>query len=121
MPVRSYLKSPEARKILDVKPFAAASISRRYWKDNIKTIRELGEAGGGTWAGETRFVSARGQVISMASWLTFMFFGGPKERLLGIRLPTPNLKPDFAEQARTFINGVADRALGQTATGGGAR
>jgi hypothetical protein len=50
-----------------------------------------------------------------------MFFGGPKERLLGIRLPTPNLKPDFAEQARTFINGVADRALGQTATGGGAR
>lgn len=121
MPVRSYLKSPEARKILDGKPFAAAYISRRYWKDNIKTIRELGEAGGGTWAGETHFVSAGGQVMSMVSWLTFMFFGGPKERLLGIKLPSPNLQPDFAEQARTFINGVADRAPGQTVTGGGGR
>jgi hypothetical protein len=58
--------------------------------------------------------------MSMVSWLTFMFFGGPKERLLCIKLPSPNLKPDFAGQARTFINGVADRALGQTVTGGGA-
>ena len=32
VPIRSYLKSPAARKVLAGKPFAGFSTSRRYWK-----------------------------------------------------------------------------------------
>ena len=62
MPVRSYLESPAAKQVLDGKPFAAASISRRYWKGNINGIRTLGERSGGTWVDQTHFVAAGNQV-----------------------------------------------------------
>jgi len=31
MPIRSYLESPEAKTVLEGKPFACASVSRRYY------------------------------------------------------------------------------------------
>lgn len=86
MPIRSYLRSPVARSVLDGKPFAAFSVSRRYWKGNLKDARELGEACGGRWLGETHFTSAGGQVTSMLSWLAYMKRGAPRERILGVKM-----------------------------------
>lgn len=114
MPIRSYLESPEAKAALDGKPFAAASVSRRYWKGNIKGIRRLGEGNGGSWLGETHFLAAGGQVKSMLSWLAYMRHGEARERVLGLSMPAPNLQPDFEAQARGFVRGVAERALGWT-------
>ena len=51
MPIRSYLKSSAAESVLDGKPFAAFSVSRRYWKGNMKDVRKLGEDSGGRWVG----------------------------------------------------------------------
>ena len=50
MPIRSYLKSPAAKTVLDGKPFAAFSVSRRYWKGNMQDVRKLGEGNGGQLA-----------------------------------------------------------------------
>ena len=118
MPVRSYLHAPAAKAVLDGKPFAAASISRRYYKRNLGDIRELGEKAGGKWTGETHFVSDGNQVMSMASWLVFMRKNEPRRRYLGVPLPRPNLKEDFAEQARTFADGLYDKVFGQPAAAG---
>lgn len=109
MPVRSYLKSSEARGVLDGTSFAAFSVSRRYWKGNMKDVRRLGEGCGGTWLGETHFTAAGGQVTSMLSWLAYMKRGEARKRILGVRMPAPNLKPDFEEQARSFVGRVAHR------------
>ena len=109
MPVRSYLKSSAAESVLDGKPFAAFSVSRRYWKGNMKDVRKLGEGNGGRWLGETHFTAAGGQVRSMLSWLAYMKRGEPRERILGVKMPAPNLKPDFEQQARSFIDRVAAR------------
>jgi flavodoxin len=111
MPVRSYLKSPAAKNVLEGKPFAAYSTSRRYWKGNMTEVRQLGEEAGGTWHGETHFLALGNQVNSMLSWLAFMRHGEPKERFLGVRMPPPNLGPDFEEQARSFVDGLADGVL----------
>ena len=43
MPIRSYLESPAAKAILDGKPFATVSISRRYFGINLREQRELAE------------------------------------------------------------------------------
>jgi hypothetical protein len=109
MPIRSYLVSPEARKVMAGKPFAAASVSRRYWKGNIKDIKKLGEANGGRWLGETHFVVEGGQVKSMLSWLGYMKHGEPQERVFGLKMPPPNLKADYVSQAQRFIDDVAGR------------
>ena len=113
MPVRSYLKSPAAANVLEGKPFAAYATARRYWKGNMTEVRQLGEEAGGTWHGETHFLALGNQVNSMLSWLSFMRQGEPKARFLGMRMPPPNLKPDYEEQARAFVDGLADGVLRQ--------
>jgi hypothetical protein len=49
----------------------------------------------------------------MLSWLAYMKHGEARERAFGLKMPPPNLRPDFEEQARAFINGMADRVLGE--------
>ena len=111
MPIRSYLESPAAKAILDGKPFATASISRRYYSINLGQQRKLGEKNGGRFIDKTHFVAAGGQVKSMLSWLGYMKHGEPQERVFGLKMPAPNLKPDFEEQARGFVNRVVDEVL----------
>jgi flavodoxin len=115
MPIRSYLESTEAKTVLSGKPFACASISRRYYSINLGQMKKLGEKNGGRFIDKTHFVVAGGQVKSMLSWLGYMKHGEPQERVFGLKMPPPNLKPDFEEQARSFVEGVLDRVAGQPA------
>jgi flavodoxin len=115
MPIRSYLMSAAAKTVLDGKPFAAFSVSRRYWKGNMRDVRKLGEANGGRWLGETHFVAEGGQVESMLSWLGWMKHGAAQERVFGLQMPPPNLKPDYVQQARSFADSVSDRTIDRPA------
>ena len=120
MPVRSYLHSPAAKAVLDRKPFAAVSVSRRYYKGNLGDIEKLGEQAGGTWVGGTHFVSDGNQVMSMASWLVFMRTNEPKRHYFGVPLPRPNLKAQYAEQAKGYADELADQAFGSSTAVGSA-
>jgi flavodoxin len=111
MPIRSYLESPAARTILDGRPFATASISRRYYGINLRQQRKLGESNGGRFIDQTHFVVAGGQVKSMLSWLGYMKHGEPQPRVMGLKMPPPNLQPDFEEQAMAFVDSLVDGAL----------
>ena len=35
-----------------------------------------------------------------------MKHGEPSERILGVRMPKPNLKPDFEQQASSFVDRI---------------
>jgi menaquinone-dependent protoporphyrinogen IX oxidase len=104
LPIRSYLESPAARRVLEHTRFAAFSVSRRYWRGNLKAMRALGERAGGTWVAETHFTAAGGQVGSMLSWLAYMKRGAPQVRVLGIGVPPPNLRVGFSADAQAFAN-----------------
>ena len=121
IPIRSYLESPAAKAILDGKPFATASISRRYYSINLREQRQRGEENGGLFIDKTHFVAAGGQVKSMLSWLGYMKHGKPQERAMGLKMPPPNLQPDFEEQAKTFADGLVDGVLQPAAAGTGAK
>ena len=120
MPIRTYLESPSARAVLDGKPFATVSVSRRYYGFNLRQQRKLAEKNGGRFAEETHFVAAGGQVKSMLSWLGYMKLGEPQGRSMGLRLPPPNLKPDFEEQAKAFADRLVDNVLRPETAGTGA-
>ena len=111
MPIRSYLESPAARATLNGKPFATVSISRRYYGYNLRQQRKLAEKNGGRFIDETHFVAAGRQVKSMLSWLGHMKHGEPQAHSVGLKLPPPNLKPDFEAQAKTFADGLVDSVL----------
>jgi hypothetical protein len=57
--------------------------------------------------------------MSMASWLVFMRHGSARERALGVKLPRPNLQPDYEKQAHGFIDDLADRVFTQPMTASG--
>jgi hypothetical protein len=42
VPVRSFLRTDEARRLLDGKRFAAYVVCRRYWRSNLKSVRKVG-------------------------------------------------------------------------------
>ncbi len=111
MPIRTYLESPEAKTVLSGRPFACASVSRRYYSINLGQQKKLGEKAGGQWIDKTHFVSAGGQVKSMLAWLGYMKHGEPQERVFGLKMYPPNLKPDFEEQAKGFVDGLVDSLL----------
>jgi flavodoxin len=118
MPIRSYLESPAAKTVLDGKPFATVSISRRYYSINLGQQRKLGEKNGGRFVDKTHFVVAGGQVKSMLSWLGYMKHGEPQQRVMLLKMPPPNLKPDFEEQATLFMDTLVDTVLLQPVAAG---
>ena len=119
MPLRSYLKSAEAGKVLAGKRFAAYVVCRRYWSINLKEVKKLGTAQGGVFTDGTKFQFAGGQVRSLLSLLSYFGKGEMRERSLGVKIPPTNLKPDFAGQAHAFANKLADGLGGALAAAGG--
>ena len=115
MPIRSYLESPAAKNVLDGKPFATASISRRYYSINLKQQRKLAEKAGGRFIDKTHFVAAGGQVKSMLSWLGYMKPGEPQKRVFLLKMPPPNLRADYEEQAKAFVDEVVEKAFSPSA------
>jgi menaquinone-dependent protoporphyrinogen IX oxidase len=113
MPLRSYLESDEAGKILAGKPFAAYVVCRRYWSVNLHEVERRGKAHGGTWLDGIRFTYEGGQIRSLLSLLSYFGKGEMRERSLGIKIPPTNLKPDFGEQAKAFANQLADKVTGK--------
>ena len=93
MPIRSSLESPDAKTVLNGKPFACASISRRYFSVNLGQQRKLAEKNGGRFVDNTHFVVAGNQVTSMLAWLGYMKHGEPQKRVMGQTMPPPNLSP----------------------------
>ncbi len=111
MPVRSYLKSEEAGRILAGKQFAAYVTCRRYWSVNLKEVRKLGTAQGGEWLDGIRFNYVGGQLRSFMSLISYLGKGEQRERYHGVKIPPTNLQPDYVEQAREFAIGLADRLV----------
>jgi hypothetical protein len=119
MPLRSYLKSAEAGKVLAGKRFAAYVVCRRYWSINLKEVRKLATAQGGAYTDGTRFQFAGGQIRSLLSLLSYFGKGEMRERYLGVKIPPTNLKPDFPGQARAFANKLAESLDRSHTTAGG--
>jgi menaquinone-dependent protoporphyrinogen IX oxidase len=109
LPMRSFLKSDQARKLLAGKPFTTFVVCRRYWRENIKTVRKLGEKRGGRYVGGLHFEYPGGQVRSMLSLTSYLGSGVYRDRYLGVRIPTTNVQPQQLVQTREFALALVNR------------
>jgi menaquinone-dependent protoporphyrinogen IX oxidase len=108
VPVRSFLKSDTAGRLLDGKRFAAFVVCRRYWSINLKAVKKLGTKQGGEYVDGIHFSFAGGQVRSLLALLSYFGKGEDRPRYLGVKIPPTNLKPDYAQEARAFAAALAD-------------
>jgi hypothetical protein len=112
VPVRSFLESPVASKVLGGKPFAVAVPCRRYWRHNLKTVRRLGTRHGGIFTDGIHFRYQGGQVRSLLSLLSYLGSGEQRGRYLGVKIPPTNIQENHLQAAQAFAGNLADRLAG---------
>ena len=113
MPIRSFLKSNEARKLLEGKPFAVFVVCRQYWVENLTAVRELAEQQGGKFVDEVHFTYPGDTLRSMLSLTSYLGSGKYREKYLGLKIPKTNVQPEQLEQTRKFAAGLAGRLFGK--------
>jgi hypothetical protein len=101
VPVRSFLQSDTATRVLGGNPFAVAVCCRRYWKHNLKTVRRRG----GAFADGIHFRYQGGQARSLLSLLSYLGSGEYRDRYLGIKIPLTNIQDYHLREARKFAGG----------------
>ena len=109
VPVRSYLKSDAAGRVLKGKHFAAFVVCRRYWGLNLKRVKKLGTKQGGEYIDGIHFTFAGGQIRSFMALISYFAKGENRERYLGVKIPPTNIQDYHLEAARTFADGLANR------------
>jgi hypothetical protein len=109
MPIRSFMTSKSAGRLLAGKRFAVFAVCRRYWRNNLNTVRGIGIKQGGESVGGAHFTSEGGQVRSLLSLFSFLGRGKNRESYLGVKIPPAGLKPDYVGQATAFANELANR------------
>jgi menaquinone-dependent protoporphyrinogen IX oxidase len=118
VPIRSYMKSDAAGRILKGTNFAAFVCCRRYWGFNLKTVKKLGVKHGGKFVDGAHWAYAGGQIKSLLSLLSYLGHGKNNEKYLGVNIPVTNLQAPDIEQARTFASGLAQRLADERQTAG---
>jgi hypothetical protein len=108
VPIRSFLMSDAAGRVLKGKRFTAFVVCRRYWSFNLHAVKKLGVAQGGQYVDGTHWAFAGGQIKSLLSLLSFLGKGHDEERYLGVKIPPTNLQADNLDEARTFAAGLVD-------------
>jgi multimeric flavodoxin WrbA len=111
VPIKGFLESETAGKVLKGKQFTAAVACRRYWKHNLKTVRRRGTKHGGTWVDGIHFRYQGGQVRSLLSLISYLGSGENREKYLGVKIPPTNLQGDQLDEARAFAAELADRLV----------
>ncbi|MGB0436375.1 MAG: flavodoxin family protein [Mycobacterium sp.] len=115
MPLRSFLKSHEARNLLDGKRFAVFVVCRRKWRGNLTGVRKLAEKKGGRYLDGIHFTYPGSELSSMLSLTSYLGSGEYKDRYLGIKLPPTNISTDQIEESRRFAARIADKVFGRQA------
>jgi menaquinone-dependent protoporphyrinogen IX oxidase len=108
VPIRSYLASDAAGRILRDTPFAAFVCCRRYWGVNLRGVQKLATKRGGRYVGGIPFSYGGGQIPSLLALISYFAYGEQRKRYLGVKIPSTNLAPEYAAQAHGFATGLAE-------------
>lgn len=112
MPIRSFLKSDDGRKLLGGKPFAVFVVCRHYWQENFEEVCKLAEACGGRYVDEIHFSYPGDSLRSMLSLTSYLGSGKYRNKYLGLRIPATNVQPEQLDRTRKFAAGLANRLFG---------
>jgi menaquinone-dependent protoporphyrinogen IX oxidase len=111
MPIRSFLESDIAGTLLRGKRCAAVAVAHRYWRDDLRILKEHIVNRGGKYVDGGHFTAGGGPIDSMLALFSYLSTGLTKERYLGIKIPPATLQPSYAEQSQALANRLADNLM----------
>lgn len=111
MPIRSFIESDVAKRLLEGKLCAAVAVAHRYWRDDLRILKDLMVKRGGRYVDGSHFTAGGGPVDSMLALFSYLSTGVTKERYLGIKIPPATLPARYVEQSREFANRLADSVM----------
>ncbi len=117
VPIKAFLESDAAGKVLSGTRFTGAVPCRRYWKHNLENVRRQGTKRGGTWIEGIHFRYQGGQVRSLLSLISYLGSGEYREKYAGVSIPPTNLQDTQLDAARTFAGQLADTLATTSASG----
>jgi hypothetical protein len=109
MPIRSFLESEAAGKLLAGKRCAAVAVAHRYWRDDLRILKNLIVKRGGDYLDGSHFTAGGGPVDSMLALFSYLSTGETRQRYYGIKIPPATLQPGYVQQSREFADRLADR------------
>jgi hypothetical protein len=109
VPIRSFLKAPTTRAVLQGARFADVVVCRRYWGGNHRTVKKLGVECGGEYVDGIHFAYAGGQVRSLLSLISYLGSGTYRARYFAVPIPRTNLTDAQLDEGRAFAGTLANR------------
>lgn len=109
IPIRSFLTSDDARRVLAGTPFAVVVVCRDSWKGNLDEVRRLGQWQGGRYLGGIHVQYPGDQLRSMLSLTSYLGSGEYRESYLGIRIPPTNVGSRDLAASRDFAAGLIEQ------------
>lgn len=107
IPVNSFLKSPEARQLLNGTPVVTISGSRNMWVMAQEKIKKLLKENGAKLVGNVALVDRVGNLISVITIVEWMF-SGVKKKYLGI-FPLPGVSQKDITESEKFGKIIVSR------------
>jgi menaquinone-dependent protoporphyrinogen IX oxidase len=111
MPIRSFIESDIAGTLLAGKPCAAVAVAHRYWRDDLRILKEHMVKRGGVYVDGGHFTAGGGPVDSMLALFSYLSSGLTKERYLGIKIPPATLQPNYVEESQSLANRLANSLM----------
>lgn len=108
MPVRSFMKSDAATRLLNGKPFAVFAVCRALWWNNVRNVRKLGMRCGGKFVQAAGFCFRGNQVQSMLTFINYLKTGQDRDRSWGIKIYEFGVPEDGLEHARDFAKALSE-------------
>jgi menaquinone-dependent protoporphyrinogen IX oxidase len=108
MPIRSFIESDVAGTLLAGKRCAAVAVAHRYWRDDLRILKQHMVKRGGEYVDGSHFTAGGGPVNSMLALFSYLSTGVTKESYLGIKIPPATLQPSYVAQSQAFANRLAD-------------
>jgi hypothetical protein len=111
MPIRSFLESDVARTLLAGRRCAAVAVAHRYWRDDLRILKQHIVRLGGEYVDGGHFTAGGGPVDSMLALFSYLSTGVTKDRYFGIKIPPATLEPSYVGQSQALANRLADNLI----------
>jgi menaquinone-dependent protoporphyrinogen IX oxidase len=114
MPIRSFLESDVAGTLLAGKPCAAVAVAHRYWRDDLRILKQHIVKRGGEYVDGGHFTAGGGPVDSMLALFSYLSTGVTKDRYFGIKIPPATLEPSYVGQSQALASRLADNLMNRS-------
>jgi menaquinone-dependent protoporphyrinogen IX oxidase len=111
MPIRSFLESDVAGTLLAGKRCAAVAVAHRYWRDDLRILKQHIVKRGGEYIDGGHFTAGGGPVDSMLALFSYLSTGVTKDRYFGVKIPPATLEPSYVGQSQALANRLADNLI----------